>query len=549
MKRIVKTSLIEPPAQACPKQVHAGSWRALTGAAICRLLAPAAVLLLLACAEPSPPAPGAVQQTLRVGLEADFTGFDPLRSRVMGVSTLTAASAMFDMLIQLDDNGDIQPGLARTLSMAADGLSWTAQLRDDVTFHDGTPFDADAVVFHFQRLLDPANRCACRAYLKPLSAVTATDKHTVRFTLTAPWAALPAILGEPSVISLIGSPTALRQDADAYHRAPVGTGPYMFDHWQGGEAMQVVRYEQYYGQRRPHFARVTFSVRPDQQTRFTSLRAGDLDVIWTLQAASAKKAQGLAGIQVLTHTGAGARLLVLNTQRPPLDDVRVRRALAHAANMPLYTQAVSEGLAQAPTDPFGPGSAFGCAAGEEQAFAAFDLTQAQALLQAYASPVTVNFAHTPTPRGQAAGQILQQFWQAAGIDVQLTPMEQVELVQRVVGGDYQIGPWRLRDSLDPDADLYGLLHSSSPLNVTGMRNPELDALLERARRESSRTARQAAYCALSAYLAREVPFLLLASNTYYLIANDRLRGLQPPRGGVLDVRTLFSEAEQDARVN
>ncbi len=542
MKKIVKTCSIHPPARPQPAAV---GWRRLATAHL-RLLGCVALMLGASCSAPSTPPANTGPQTLRVGLEADFTGFDPLRSRVMGVSTLTAASAMFDTLISLNDDGDMQPRLAHSLSMAADGLSWTARLRKDVTFHDGSPFDAHAVAYHFARLLDPANGCACRAYLKPLKAVNATTDYTVDFKLRAPWAALPAILGEPSVISLIGSPTALSIDAAAYHRSPVGTGPYRFERWHGGEALQVVRYADYYAENGPHFERITFSIRPDQQTRFTSLRAGDLDIIWTLHAASAKKAKALEGIEVLAHTGAGARLLVLNTQRPPLDDLRVRRALAHAANMPLYTQAASEGLAQPPSNPFGPGSAFGCPDTATHPFATHDLAQAKSLLQDYGRPVTLNFAHTPTPRGQAAGQILQQFWQTAGIEVALSPMEQVELVQRVVSGDYQIGPWRLRDSLDPDADLYALLHSSSPLNVTGLRDPALDALLDRGRSESSRAARQVAYCELSAYLAREVPFLLLASNTYYLIAHKRVAGLRPPRGGILDVRTLSTGAVPDA---
>ncbi len=500
-------------------------------------------LAIAACAPgdaPSPHAPASAADAasvLRVGLEADLQGFDPLQTRLMGVSTLTVADAVFDTLVTVAPDGTVNPRLALSLTASDDLTRWRARLREDVTFHDGEPFDASAVASHFQRLLDPANRCACRPFLGPLAAVTAVGPHEVVFELSAPWAALPAVLGEPSLVSLIGSPAA-RADAEAFNRTPVGTGPWRFVEWRPGESVRVERFADYWDQPSPAQAEVIeYRILPDQQGRFAALRAGDVDVIWTLDGADAGRAREL-GLRVEEREGAGARVLVLNTREPPLDDVRVRRALAHAVDADAYMEAVSEGNVNPARDPFGPGSAFAC----PSTWPAYDPAAARALLAEHGAPVALRFGHTATPRGRATGQIFQQFWQAVGIDVALVPMEQVELVGSVVRRDYQIGPWRLRDTVDPDADLYGLFHSASPFNVTGLTSPALDALLLSARGATAHAAREAAYCEIERYLSREVPWLFLGRNSYFAIANPDVTGDLSLQGGLLGLRGVTTRA-------
>jgi peptide/nickel transport system substrate-binding protein len=500
----------------------------------------AAMMLLTACERDATPADGdrrsagAVATTtpvLRVGLEADLQGFDPLRTRLMGVSTLTVADTVFDTLVTVRDDGRILPRLALSLTPSDDLTEWRAMLRDDVVFHDGSPFDAAAVAGHFNRLLDPENRCSCRAFLGPMQRVSAVSAHEVVFELSAPWAALPAVLGEPSLVSLIGSPTA-RTDADTFNRLPIGTGPYRFVEWRPGESIAVARFDQYWDSAAPaSFDAVTFRVLPDQQARFAALRAGDVDVLWTLDGATAVRAEQM-GMMVTRHQGAGARILVLNTRKPPLDDVRVRRALAHAVDGAAYMDAVSDGAVAPATDPFGPGSTFTC----ESTWPRHDPAMARQLLQQYGQPVSLRFGHTATPRGQATGQIFQQFWQSVGIDVELVPMEQVQLVGSVVRRQYQVGPWRLRDSVDPDADLFGLFHSASPLNVTGLSAPALDELLLAARSVVDVNARRETYCALEQYLSQNVPYLFLGQNTYFAIASGAIGGSLSLRGGLLGLR-------------
>jgi peptide/nickel transport system substrate-binding protein len=493
------------------------------------------IALCAACGDtPSQHSADRPDGTLRVAMETDARGFDPLQTPVMGLSTLTVADALFDTLLQVAPDGTPGPGLATSIGSSDDGLRWTVSLRAGVRFHDGTPFDASAVSFHFQRLLDPQNKCACKPLLGTISRVYAAGAHEVVFELSAPWATLPVALAEPSAISLIGSPAAHAQPG-GFDRAPVGTGPWRLLEWQSDQAIIVVRHENYWDAAAYADApqRIEFRVLPDQQARLAALRAGDVDLLWTLDADTAVRAD-VAALRVDTHVGAGARVLVMNTRRPPFDDVRVRRAIAHAADGERWTRTMSQGRVAPTSDPFGPGSAWRC----PSTYPAHDPDAASALLAAYAAPVAFDYSHTATPRGQTAGQVFQQFWTDVGMSVRLQPTAQGQLVSDVLRRRFQIGPWRLRDSVDPDIDLYGLFHSSSPFNMTGVSSPELDTLLDAMRRETDRTERQKLLCRIEEVLSDAVPWVFLGPNAYFAISGDRVRRSPGLQGGFLHVRDV-----------
>jgi 4-phytase/acid phosphatase/peptide/nickel transport system substrate-binding protein len=510
-----------------------GQPRATRAARMARALL---VLLAGALALPGHATAGARAEplVLRVGVESEIQGFDPLRTPVMGVATLTVARVLFDTLVDLDARGRVQPALALSLEPASDLSSWTATLRPGVLFHDGTPFDAAAVAGHFSRLLDPANKCACRPLIAPIARVVAVDARTVRFELSRPWAALPAVLGEPSVVSLIGSPRALADTTREFQRNPVGTGPFVLEQWASGDRVVVRREARHWRAADATLERIEFRVLPDEQTRLAALRSGDLDVTWTQSPASALKARS-EQLPLVTQVGAGARILVFNTRMAPLDDTRVRRALSLAIDPAELARVFSEQLAPPVTDPFGPDSAFSCPASDG---VRHDLEGARALLREYGKPVRLKLLHTNTPRGLEAGQIMQALWGAAGAEIELVPVEQGQLVQRVLKGDYEIGAWRIRDSFDPDPDLYGLLHSQSPFNVTGLRSDAIDGLLLEGRTRLDVAERRTSYCALSRTLAEEAPFVYLAPNVYFAVTGARVQGTPGLQGGILDLRAL-----------
>jgi 4-phytase/acid phosphatase/peptide/nickel transport system substrate-binding protein len=269
--------------------------------------------------------------TLSIGVESDFEGFDPIKAGVYSNSTVTAASLFYETLMRLDDKGGLLPALALSMTPNEDGSIWVAKLRPGVRFHDGSPFTAQSVADHFNRLLDPNNRFAGRAYVA-IEKVEVGDELTAIFKMRGPNAALPNTLAQPSVFSLIISVKALQEKGADYNRNPVGTGPFVFKEWRAADRLITERNPDYWDKDKPYLDRVIVRPLPDSDARYASLVKGDVQVIWEDRAENIVKAKKDKNLITLHWVGSGALVIPLNTQREPLNDKRVRQAISMGLN-------------------------------------------------------------------------------------------------------------------------------------------------------------------------------------------------------------------------
>src|SRR5471032_2370252 len=300
--------------------------------------------------------------TLTVGVELDIPGFDPLKVGVYDTSGFMAADLIFDTLVVMDKDGKPAPRLALSWSSTDDFKTWTFKLRPDVKFQDGTPFNAAAVKFNFDRQKDPKNNCRCAFYIANILGVEAKDDLTAIYTLKDPAVNFPVILTRPDQNSTIHSPTAIQAKGDDYNRNPVGTGPYIVKSWTAGDRMVLERNPDYWDKDRIRLDRIVLRPLPDSQSRFASLQSGETDVVWAdeFEADNIAKAKKDAALQVLVYAGSGAAVNAINTKVPPLDDVRVRQALVMAIDRPKLSQAITNGLARPASNPYGDGSWVKC---------------------------------------------------------------------------------------------------------------------------------------------------------------------------------------------
>ena len=212
--------------------------------------------------------------TLTVGVELDIAGFDPLKVGVYDTSPNIAASLFLEQLTRLGEDGKPKPSLALSWSASEDFKTWTYKLRPDVKFSDGTPFNAQAVAFNFNRQKDPKNNCRCAFYIANTLSVEAKDDLTVVYTLKDPAVNHPALLTRPDQNSTIHSPTAIQTKGDDYNRNPVGTGPFVIKSWTAGDRMVLERNPDYWNKGKPNLDRVVLRPLPDAQSRFASLVVG-----------------------------------------------------------------------------------------------------------------------------------------------------------------------------------------------------------------------------------------------------------------------------------
>ncbi|MCC8938261.1 ABC transporter substrate-binding protein [Bradyrhizobium sp. Arg68] len=488
-------------------------------------------------------APASAQKSggsLTVGQELDIPGFDPLKVGVYDTSANTAAAAIFDTLATLNDKGEPVPKLAVSWSHSDDYKTWTFKLRPGVKFHDGTPFNAQAVKENFDRQKDPANKCRCAFYISNIISVQTTDDLTVVYNFSDPAVNFPATQSIQSSNNVMQSPTAWKTKGDDYNRNPVGTGPYILKSWTAGDRMVLEKNPDYWDKGKPYLDRIILKPLPDAQSRFASLQSGEADIVWDDEADADNilKAQKDSKLTVHTYKGSGAAVYAVNTKNPPFDDIRVRQAVVMALDRPKMSQAVSSGLSRPASNPYGDGSWVKC---KDDGALPFDLEKAKALVKDYGKPVEFKMLVTATPRGRTVGQVLQQLWKRAGINMEIEQVDQATIVPRAFMRQFQMTPWRIVDLADPDPQMYANFHTGSPVALANYSDPELDRLLEHARSTADVGQRTEDYCAISRLINKQAIWFWTFQNTYYAISSAKVKGLPKMFNGVLDVSTAWKE--------
>ncbi len=478
--------------------------------------------------------------SLTVGLELDIPGFDPLKVGVYDTAAVTAAGLLFETLTILDNDGKAKPKLALSWTSSDDFKIWTFKLRPDVKFHDGTPFNAQAVAWNFARQKDPKNNCRCAFYIANILGVEPKDDLTVVYTLKDPSVNFPSLLTRPDQNSSVHSPTAIQAKGDDYNRNPVGTGPFVLKSWTAGDRMVVERNPNYWNKGKPHLDRVVLRPLPDSQSRFASLKSGESDLVWVdeFEADNIVRAKKDPTLQVLSYAGSGAAVVAINTKVAPLDDVRVRQALVMALDRKKMSEALTNGLARPASNPYGDGSWVKC---KDDGALPEDPAKAAALIKDYGKPVEFKMLFTATPRGRANGQILQQLWKSVGANMEIEQVDQATIPPRAFQRKFDITPWRIVDFPDPDTQMFANFYSKSPLNLANYTNPELDKQLEDARVTPDEAKRAEFYCAASRIINQQATWFWTFQNTYYAVAKAKVKGVPKLYGGIIDVSDAWLE--------
>ncbi|TFZ05023.1 glutathione ABC transporter substrate-binding protein [Ramlibacter rhizophilus] len=260
---------------------------------------------------------------------------------ITDVTTFRGVGSMYEALTKQDENGEIGPGLALSWTVSPDKRTWTFKLRPGVTFHDGTPFNAQAVKFTFDRLLNPATGSPRRSTLAMVESTEVVDDLTFRLTTKAPFAPLLAQLSAYNAYIL--SPTHVQKEGANFSKTASGTGPFKLQSWQPGEKLVVVRNDKYWGEK-AKLDSVVYSVVPEDSARTLLLLSGQADVISELPYIMVKKLSSLDAVKVVRKPGYRTIYLGMNLSMPPFNDIRVRQAVAHAVNKPALVQGMLNGI-------------------------------------------------------------------------------------------------------------------------------------------------------------------------------------------------------------
>lgn len=277
------------------------------------------------------------QPTFRIAIGVDPDTLDPLQGTTTTVDNIIDYVA--ETLTTINSDGELIPGLATSWEVAADGLSWTFHLREGVSFQDGTPFNADAVVWNIDRLLDPDVRVPRRGSFSAIESAEAVDANTVKMNLSEPAPYLPGAMTVSTLAIL--SPASVDADGNSYQNIthPVGTGPYAFTSRSLGEKVVVDRNDSYWGEK-PYYQEVVFQIVPEATTRESLLLAGQADLIILPPTSDLPALTANPRTTVFMGPSDRTIFIVINNNDPVLKDKRVRQALNYAVDK----QAIIDGI-------------------------------------------------------------------------------------------------------------------------------------------------------------------------------------------------------------
>ena len=362
---------------------------------------------------------------LIVALQLEPPNLDPTGGAA-GAIDQVVYSNVFEGLTRFAEDGSVVPGLAESWEVSEDGTEYTFTLRDGVTFHDGTTFDADDVVFSLDRARADDSTNAQKALFAGIESVEAVDPLTVKVTLTQPDGNFPfnmawgdaVIVAEESVADIATN--------------PVGTGAFMFSDWVQGDRVDLARYDDYWGEP-AKLETATFKFISDPTAAFAAVMAGDVDVFYSYPAnENLPQFEADPRFKVLMGSTEGETILAMNNRRDPLSNPEVREAIAHAIDR----QAIIDGAM------FGVGTPIGThfaphnpAYVDLTALSDYDPEKSRELLEgAGVSDLSLTLKLPPPSYARRGGEIIAAQLREVGIETEITNLEWAQWLEEVFNG-------------------------------------------------------------------------------------------------------------------
>ncbi len=265
----------------------------------------------------------AAKTELTLGAVLEPPHLDPTAGAAAAIDEVVYAN-VFEGLTRIGSKGEVLPALAESWTVSGDGKSYTFKLHTGVKFHDGTDFDADDVKFSLDRARGADSTNAQKALFKAIESVDVVDPATVKITLSTPAGSFTFNMGWGDAV--IVAP----ESAAGNKSNPIGTGPFKFSKWSKGSSIELVRSDSYWGNP-VALTRATIRYIPDPAAAVSAMLAGDVDGFANFPAPeSLPQLRADPRFQVVIGSTEGETILSTNNKKPPFDDVRVRRAVAHA---------------------------------------------------------------------------------------------------------------------------------------------------------------------------------------------------------------------------
>jgi len=484
----------------------------------------------------------------------DAVSLDP--AEVTDTESENVSQSILETLVGFaEGETTVAPSLATEWVISEDGLTYTFALREGVKFHDGTDFNADAVVYNFERWMKSSQEkfymygTVFSGYVADetheLESVKAVDEHTVEFKLKY---AQPTFIKDLALTPFsISSPAAIEKHGDEYGSNPVGTGPFVFEEWKRNDRVVLNKNEEYWLEGYPKVDQVIFRTLPNNSARLNALLSGEVDMIDGLDPASIQQIEDNEDFQLLARPPLNIGYLGLNVKKKPLDNKLIRQALNYAVDKDAMIEAFFAGQAEPAKNPIPP-TVEGY--NDEIEAYSYDPEKAKELLAeaGYADGFEMELWAMPVsrpymPDANRVAEFLQASFAEIGVKANIVTYEWATYLEKTKAGEadsYLLG-WTGTNG-DADDFIYTLWHEKNigTYNSAQYVNKELNKVLEEARTITDQEKRNELYKQAQEIMHEDPPMIPLVHTTPVLAARADVTGFDPhPTGRVITTKISF----------
>jgi peptide/nickel transport system substrate-binding protein len=474
-----------------------------------------------------------------VGLASDPKTLDPLTSTSLYNSDVMANT--YDTLLQYDTQNNIQPSLALSYTYTSPTML-SLQLRTDVKFQDGTPFNADAVIFNINRFLNDKGGPRYTD-VEAIDSVQKVSDSQVQIKLKKPFAPLLNVLTGP--VGMMLSPTAVKSLGAQLGNAPknAGSGPFVFSEWIKGDHLLLKANPNYWqkdknGNRLPYLQSITYHPISNYSVMYDNLETNQIQVATNIDPNVVSQAKANPDLTYRQEAGPGTNNIEINVSAAPFNNVHVRRAIAWGVNRAEILHNVYKDVGVVATGPLSPVS---WAYDKNLSGFTYDVNKAKAeLAQSGLSKVSFTLLITgdnPTI-GQEA-QFIQSELQPTGITINIKQETFTTLITDYQTGNYQALLVGWTGSIDPDGVMYALFTSKGSLNYTKYANSQVDNLLEQGRTTVNQAQRTPYYQQAQALIVQDVTCVFIFHPAVYQATTSKVKNYPLLASDVINLTSVY----------
>ncbi|MES2939961.1 MAG: ABC transporter substrate-binding protein [Pseudomonadota bacterium] len=438
-------------------------------------------------------------------------GLDPTAGAASSIGEVSLYN-IYETLTKINSDGSVTPLLAESWEVSPDLKTYTFKLRRGVKFHNGEPFNAQAVKFSFDRAGGEKSTNKDKRTFANIST-QAVDEHTV------------VILNkelDPDFLFLLGQATAVivePKSADGNNTKPTGTGPFRLENWVKGSSIVLSKWDGHRNAASLKLKRVTFRFIPDVAAQVAAVLAGDVDMFPRVTPRAVPQLQGNPKFQVLVSGSRAKTILALNNARKPFDDVRVRRAVTAAIDRKAVIQGAADGYG-APIGSYYVPGAFGYV--DMTGANPYNPDRAKALLKeaGVTGPLEVTIALPPPPYARQGGEVIASQLSKVGINAKLQNVEWAQWLSNVYGG-----PKNYDMTIISHVEPFDLGNFSKPDYYWGYKSAKFDELYTKYKNSPRAQDRAKLLADIQRLLADDAVHAYLYQPQWVTIANKNLRGL------------------------